>query len=120
MSPGWTRSSASPSLARTPATLSSGTSTLEVEIAVDAVMVDWGDGTTDTFPPSGEILAGYPNGGASHLYEVKDSDGVDLIVSFDWTARWRLVGGAWTSLPVPDTSTSVLYPVAEIVSRLGS
>lgn len=101
------------------ATLSSGTSSLEVEIAVGAVVVDWGDGTTDVFPPSVEVLAGYPGGAASHVYEVKDSHGVDLIVSFDWTARWRLVGGAWTPLPVPDTTTSVLYPIAEIVSRLG-
>ncbi|MGD2060978.1 MAG: hypothetical protein PVF87_08950, partial [Acidimicrobiia bacterium] len=32
------------------ATLSSATSTIEVEIAVDAVAVNWGDGTSDTYP----------------------------------------------------------------------
>ncbi|HUG32933.1 MAG TPA: hypothetical protein VMM14_08575, partial [Acidimicrobiia bacterium] len=101
------------------ATLSSGVSTLEVDIVVDAVVVDWGDGRISTFPPDPEILAGYPDGSATHSYEVKDADGVSVVVEYDWTTRWRLAGGSWNPLPVPNTATSVLYPIAEVVSRLG-
>ena len=100
------------------ASLSSGVSSLQVEIEVDAVIVHWGDGATDTYPPSASILGGYPDGSATHIYEVKDPDGADLTVEYDWTARWRLVGGVWTPLPVPNTTTTVVYPVAEVVSRL--
>ena len=100
------------------ASLASGASSLEVEIEVDAVVVSWGDGQIDTYPPSSTILAGYPDGSATHIYEVKDADGADLTVEYDWTARWRLVGGAWTPLPVPNTTTTVVYPIAEVVSRL--
>lgn len=101
------------------ATMSSGVSTLDVDIVVDAVVVDWGDGRINTFPPDPEILAGYPDGSATHAYEVKDPDGVSVVVEYDWTARWRLVGGPWNALPVPNTATTVLYPIAEVVSRLG-
>ena len=101
------------------ATLSSGVSTLEVEIEVDAVVVDWGDGETSTFPADIGILAGYPDGAASHIYEVKAPDGLILSVEYDWTARWRVSGGAWIPLPVPNTTTTVDYPVAEVISRLG-
>lgn len=100
------------------ATLTSGASTLQVEIVVDAVVVSWGDGTTDTFPPIETVLAGYPDGSATHLYDVKDPDGATITVEYDWTARWRLVGGSWEALPVPNTSTSLDYPVAEVLSRL--
>lgn len=100
------------------ATLSSGTSTLEVGIVVDAVIVNWGDGDTSTYPPDPAVLAGYPDGSAKHIYEVKDPEGVSLVVEYDWTARWRVVGGSWAPLPVPNTETSVVYPVAEVVSRL--
>lgn len=101
------------------ATLSSGFNTVEVEIGVDAVVVDWGDGETSTYPPDSSILSGYPDGTAHHVYEVKDSAGLSVIVEYDWTARWRVVGASWLPLPVPNTSTTVLYPVAEVVSRLG-
>ena len=100
------------------ATLASGSSTLEVEITVDAVIISWGDGMADTYPPIEEILAGYPDGAASHVYETKTAETASLIVEFDWTARWQVDGGPWTALPVPNTSTSIDYPVAEVVSRL--
>ena len=100
------------------ATLSSGASTLEVEIEVDAVIVAWGDGVTDTYPPDPGVLAGYPDGSATHIYQVKDPEGAVLTVEYDWTAHWRVGGGSWTALPVPNTTTTVDYPVAEVVSRL--
>jgi hypothetical protein len=101
------------------ANLSSGINTIEVEIEVDAVVVDWGDGQTTTYPPDSVILAGYPDGSATHIYEVKDPNGVPLTVEYDWTARWRVTGGSWIALPVPNTDTAVTYPIAEVVSRLG-
>ena len=100
------------------ASLTGGGSLLEVEIEVSTVVVRWGDGSTDTYPPEAQVLAGYPEGSATHIYEVKDADGLALTIEYDWTARWRLVGGSWTALPVPNTTTTVTYPLAEIVSRL--
>jgi hypothetical protein len=102
------------------ATITSGVSALDVEIDVDAVTVSWGDGATDTFPPDGAILAGYPDGTATHVYESKNVDGVPLTVEYDWTARWRVAGGSWLPLDVPNTGTTVTYPIAEVVSRLDS
>jgi hypothetical protein len=99
------------------AQLSSAGTTLDVEIVVSAVVIDWGDGVLDTFPTEGVSLAGYPDGVAIHIYESKD-DGLSLTVAYDWTARWRVAGGAWALLAVPNTSTTVDYPVAEIVSVL--
>ncbi len=90
--------------------------TLDIHIEVSGVVVDWGDERRDSFPADGDALSGYPDGFARHIYEVKDVDGYDLSVSYAWTARWRVSGGDWESLDVPDTTTAIGYPVAEIVS----
>lgn len=92
--------------------------TLDVEIEVSGVVVDWGDHRVDTYPADQEVLAGYPDGGARHIYEIKDEGGYDLGISYAWTARWRVTGGDWEYLDVPNTTTSINYPVAEIVSVL--
>ena len=63
-------------------------------------------------------MSGYPDGIASHVYEQKSQDGLVIEVAYDWTARWRTVGGVWASIPVPNTTTAVDYPVQEIVSVL--
>lgn len=99
------------------ATISSETSTIDVYIGVSAVVVDWDDGTVDSYPAIDEILTGYPDGAVTHTYETKSS-GVAIGVSYDWSARWRLVGESWEPLDVPNTTTTVGYPVAEIVSDL--
>lgn len=99
------------------ATISSRGTTLDIYIEVSAVVVDWGDDTVDSYPPNEEMLAGYPDGVVTHIYETK-SDGTQLAVSYDWTARWRISGGAWEYLLVPNTTTTVDYPLAEIVSDL--
>lgn len=99
------------------ATLSSGATTLDVFIEVAAVVIDWGDGTVRSYAASDTVLAGYPDGRATHVYEVKDP-AYSVSISYEWTARWRVAGGAWQTLPVPATTTSVEYPVAEIVSVL--
>lgn len=100
------------------AQISSGATTLDVFIEVSAVIVNWGDGEVDTYPATATALAGYPNGFAAHVYETKDQNGVAIEVSYDWTARWRVVGGSWEFLAVPNTTTAVNYPIAEIVSDL--
>lgn len=98
------------------ATISSGATTVEVDIDVSRVIVRWGDGTTVTYPPIQNVLAGHPDGSAIHIYEEKGD--LAVIVEYDWSAQWRLVGGSWASLPVPNTTTSLGYPVAEVVSTL--
>jgi hypothetical protein len=92
--------------------------TLDVEIEVSGVVVDWGDNRVDTFPADQEVMAGYPDGAARHIYELKDENGYDLGISYAWTARWRVAGGDWEYLEVPNTTTSIDYPVAEIVTFL--
>ena len=99
------------------ASLSGGFTSLEVEIGVSAIRINWGDGTTNTYPATATAMAGYPDGMAAHVYEVKN-DGYTVSVSYAWTARWRVAGGAWQTLSVPDTTTTVDYPVAEIISVL--
>ncbi len=96
--------------------LSAGGLTLDLEIEVSGVVVEWGDGRIDSFPASPEVMAGYPSGLAAHVYETKAPVGYDLTVGYDWTARWRVVGDPWEFLAVPNTTTSVDYPVNEIVS----
>ena len=98
------------------ATLSAGGLSLEVEIEVDGVGVVWGDGESDSYPAELPALAGYPDGIVRHIYETKDESGYNLEVSYDWTARWRVSGGEWIFLDVPNTTTTVVYPVAEIIS----
>ena len=100
------------------ARISSGATTLDVFIEVSAVVIDWGDDTADTYPATATALAGYPDGFASHVYEAKDEDGATITVSYDWTARWRVDGGSWEFLAVPNTTTTVVYPISEIVSVL--
>jgi hypothetical protein len=99
------------------ASLTSGATTLDVFIEVSAVIVNWGDGMVDSYPATSTALAGYPNGFAAHVYETSET-GLSLSVSYDWTARWRIVGGSWEFLAVPNTTTTVAYPVSEIVSVL--
>lgn len=97
--------------------LSSGSgAALDIHIEVSGVVVDWGDSRVDTFPADEAALAGYPDGVARHVYELKDPAGYDLSISYAWTARWRVVGQEWEFLEVPETTTSIVYPVAEIVS----
>ncbi len=100
------------------ATLSAGGTTVFLSIEVSAVVVEWGDGGQDTYPATESALSGYPDGIASHIYEIKSEGALDLRVSYDWTASWRVAGGPWTPIAVPDTTTTVAYPVAEIVSVL--
>lgn len=101
------------------AVLSAGGLILELEIEVPRVVVHWGDGIVTTHPTDGPALVAGPDSPATHVYESKD-DEAELTVAYDWTARWRTIGGPWQTLPVPNTITTVGYPVSEIVAVLGS
>ena len=90
--------------------------TLDIVIEISGVIVDWGDGNFDSLPADEDAFAGYPDGAVTHVYEEKNEDGYGLAVSYDWTARWRVAGSPWEFLAVPNTTTAVNYPVAEIVS----
>ncbi|HSJ35915.1 MAG TPA: hypothetical protein VLB85_12760, partial [Acidimicrobiia bacterium] len=105
---------------------------LDVEVVVTATTVEWGDGAADTFPPEAyPQLTGYPDGLARHVYEAKtclpagsaddchpDLEAYPVIISYQWGARWRANGGAWITVSVPPSTTSVDYPVTEAVSTL--
>ena len=89
---------------------------LDVVIDVTLVIVDWGDGDVDSMLANEDAFAGYPDGAVAHIYETKNGSGYNLTVSYDWTVKWRVVGSPWEFLAVPNTTTVVIYPVAEIVS----
>ncbi|MGH8927435.1 MAG: hypothetical protein ACRDWH_03725 [Acidimicrobiia bacterium] len=107
---------------------------LEVVGSVAAIVIDWGDGESLTFPPEAfPLLTGYPDGIARHIYEVKTCDppgstprchqslaSYPLEVRFQWFVQWRVGGAGWATLAVPDTVTAVSYPVREVISVLDS
>jgi hypothetical protein len=106
---------------------------LDVEANVAGLTVDWGDGTAVSVPPElfGSVT-GYPDGSVFHTYEVKTCDppgsgsrchpsleSYPFEVRFRWGVRWRVNGGAWQVLLVPDSVTAVPYPVREVIAVLG-
>jgi hypothetical protein len=106
--------------------------TLEVEAWIGVIRVEWGDGTTTSLPPEAfPYLTGYPDGLAPHVYETKTClppgsgsrchptlSAYPLTVSYRWIARWRVDGGAFQPITVPDTVTRVAYPVREVIAVL--
>lgn len=60
--------------------------------ATSTYTVNWGDGTT-TGPHSSSGGA-YPKGDITHVYQ--DAQTVDVTVTQNWTARWRLAGQSGT------------------------
>ena len=107
---------------------------LEVLGSVAAITVDWGDGSSLTLAPETyPLLSGYPDGAARHIYEVKTCEepgstprchpslsSYPLEVRYQWFVQWRVGTGAWTTLSVPDTTTTIPYPVQELISVLGT
>lgn len=102
---------------------------IEVETFVEAVEVVWGDGSETVVPASAfGLLTGWPDGGFAHVYETKTCDdpsgprchptldAYELEVSYAWVARYRVDGGAWMSIGIPPTATTVSYDVDEILS----
>ena len=108
---------------------------LEVNGRVVAVTISWGDGASATFGEAQfPALSGYPDGLARHTYEVKTCDppgstprchpslgSYPLSVVFQWEVQWRGSSSLpFAALAVPDTSTTVAYPVSEIIAVLDS
>jgi hypothetical protein len=107
---------------------------LEVEAWVGAVSIDWGDGTRVNLPPeSFPLLTGYPDGIARHVYETKTCEppgsgrrchsslsAYPFEVIYQWQVRWRVSAGAWQELAVPDSATSLAYPVQEVIAVLSA
>lgn len=106
--------------------------TIEVEVRVDALTIDWGDGWVTDYPPDAyPSIVGYPDGIARHVYEVKTCDppgtrpdcdpeevAYPVTISYVWGARWRANGGSWITVDVPPSATTVAYPVTEAISTL--
>lgn len=102
---------------------------IEAETFVGAVGIDWGDGSAETVPAAAfELLTGWPDGGFGHVYEAKtcavpgaprchpELVAYELVVSYEWTARYRVDRGPWLEIPVPATTTSHAYDVDEILA----
>ena len=107
---------------------------LDVEAQVAALTINWGDGNVVNLPP--EVFAeitGYPDGIVHHVYETKTCqppgssprchpslEAYDFEVRYQWLVRWRVSGGPWQGLAVPNSTTTVAYPVQEVIAVLGS
>jgi hypothetical protein len=90
--------------------------TIDVEIAVATVTVDWGDGVRASFPEHAwSQLLGYPDGDVHHTYETTAL--YDLAVSYNWFVRWRIGAGGWQPIPVPPTTWTRAYRIDELVGR---
>lgn len=98
--------------------------TITVQTRVVGVVVEWGDGTSEPLAVSGEVAEG------THVFEAKTcaepaprcglvaADGYPLTVRFRWEAGFDADGAGWAPLTVPDTATTVPYPVVEIIGIL--
>jgi hypothetical protein len=107
---------------------------LEVTGRVVGVTISWGDGAMSSFAEDQfPLLTGYPTGLARHTYEVKTCDppgstprchpslaSYPLTVSYQWEVQWTDGVAPWAELAVPDTTTTVAYPVTEIIAVLAS
>jgi hypothetical protein len=105
---------------------------VEVNGRVIGVTINWGDGAVSSFT-EGQFsqLSGYPNGLARHVYEVKTCfppgstprchpsfTSYPMTVDYIWEVSWRAEGAPFAPLAIPNTTTSVAYPVREIIAVL--
>lgn len=90
--------------------------TIDVELSVAVVRIDWGDGVRSVLPPeTWDTLTGYPDGEVHHTYERRGR--YDMTVSYDWYVRWRIGSGPWQPVSVRPTTWSTQYRVDELVGR---
>ncbi|MDP8958269.1 MAG: hypothetical protein M3N51_03505, partial [Actinomycetota bacterium] len=105
----------------------------QVRAEVAAVEVDWGDGTTGVLPL--EALQPYPQGSATHLYDLKTCppeyrsthpagvlchpslEAYPVTLTYRWSGSFR-TGARWTALGVLERSLTVTYDVDEVVGVL--
>jgi hypothetical protein len=107
---------------------------LQVQARVSAALVNWGDGSPALgYPPT--ALLPYPAGTARHTYALKTCppdyraghpsggnchptlEAYPVVVTFRWTARYRL-GGSWVDLGDLDRPATVAYDVDEVLGVL--
>ena len=89
---------------------------IDVEIRVVAVEIDWGDDAISTIPESQfELFAPHPEGEVGHPWETNDN--YTLGVDYEWLARWRVNGGPWQIIVIPNTTWTAPYQVDEVVGR---
>ena len=112
----WSYSSTSPYTGRT----------LQAEVRVREVRIDWNDDSSQRFRGSDmSKLTGYPDGVARHTYQAKSCDAAaprcrealgdyQVRTSFVWSG-WYRVGSRQRNLTIPDTSSTWGYPVAEVI-----
>ena len=92
-------------------------SRISVDIAVEAVEVDWGDGGAPSLVARGlfPTLDGAPDGTLHHVYEASGRYGITL--SYRWEVSWSVDGGPARDLTTAPSPAIVEYPVDELVSR---
>ncbi|NND03247.1 MAG: hypothetical protein HKN91_10710 [Acidimicrobiia bacterium] len=89
---------------------------IDIEIRVVAVEIDWGDDAISTIPESQfGLFAPHPDGEVGHPWETKDV--YTLGVDYEWLARWRVNGGPWQIIDIPNTEWETPYQVDEVVGR---
>lgn len=88
---------------------------IDIQLRVAAVTVDWGQRRASFAPDTWHLLAGYPDGAVHHTFEEAEVHWIG--VSYEWSVRWRIDGGAWQTIDVPATTNSIRYPVDEVVGR---
>lgn len=103
---------------------------LRAEVRVRQVSIAWDDGPPQSFGGSQLFgFTGYPHGVASHTYQTKSCDRTAprcrsktgdyrIRTAFVWSG-WYRVGSRKGNLRIPTTSSSVDYPVAEIIALVG-
>jgi hypothetical protein len=102
---------------------------LEVRATVEAVVVDWGDGSPPVSYPASTVAGS----GATHPYRLKTCPpayrrdhpsgrnchptlaAYPVSVTFRWTGRYRTGTGPWTILGVVPRATTFGYDVDEVV-----
>lgn len=102
-------------------------SSLQAEVNVHRVRIDWDDGPRQVYG-GGDLrrLTGYPNGVGSHTYQTKSCEeagprcrsqlgAYEIETAYIWSG-WYALGGRRKTLPIPNTSSTHDYPVSEIVS----
>ncbi len=119
---------------RIDATLTSPIGTvLRVGAWVDRVVIDWGDPDASPLVLTESVLGrftAYPDGSTFHVYDTKscnehgqtgcypEVEGYPVTVSFRWQAAYRVGSNAWIDIGPVLPSTTVAYPVDEIITRI--
>jgi hypothetical protein len=91
---------------------------IEVRAHLDAVIVDWGDGSPPQAHDAGDpaLARSWPDGALRHVYQAAHP--VVITVTLPWEVEWRVDSGSWSRLAVSPAAVTSAHAVDEIVSRL--